>query len=143
MTEKCKGCGQFDIGQIGRDPCKLCGLPNVWDEFPERMTGEAWAMMQNDPPAEKMKDYSPLIGREAFYCVGHFLHGRIKSTSNSGGLATCVISDPDKGDQTCAISLLLFTPEEAEDECEKNASYWKRKARGFRTTILDQWDEPR
>lgn len=44
--ERCHVCGQFDAGQTGESPCPQCGLSTLWDDWPEHLSGEAFAMMQ-------------------------------------------------------------------------------------------------
>ncbi len=57
----CPKCGQFEVGQTGEYHCSECGLPTVWDEFPERMTGAGFAMSQTAPPAAK----EPMVAEPA------------------------------------------------------------------------------
>lgn len=39
MTEACSSCGQTDHGQHGEYPCPECGLPQLWGEVSESITG--------------------------------------------------------------------------------------------------------
>lgn len=45
----CERCNQQDWGQTGEHPCPVCGLPQTWDEIPERMTAEQYAASQQMP----------------------------------------------------------------------------------------------
>jgi hypothetical protein len=36
---RCAKCGQADNGQTGEYPCSVCGVPTVWDDGCDPITG--------------------------------------------------------------------------------------------------------
>lgn len=66
---KCATCGQVNRGQTGEYPCAECGVPTLWDDACDPVTGTPYAAESHSPEEFARMQELPLIPGHALGCT--------------------------------------------------------------------------